>query len=147
MFLHIYLLDGAQGLIVIPLFFIHVGLTILIESVILKAYKYGTFGRCARDIFIVNLISLVIGLCLMAVFYWLTDRLTEGTSVANNQFLLKIITLVPYYIETVLAEGFFLWLLNRKWPVKKLIPATLLMNLATYILLYFMLQIDIDSFK
>lgn len=130
MILDIFLLDGAQGLIIIPFyFFLHVVSTVLIEGSVLYLFKYNRFGRSCRDAFLVNGASLVIGLILLTTF----EDITESVTLHFDPLLF---TLGLYYIQTIIVEGFILWRLDKTFPILRLIPAVLIMNAITYFTLY-----------
>jgi hypothetical protein len=134
MILEIFLLDGAQGLVTIPFyFFLHVATTVLIEGSVLYLFKYNKFGRSCRDVFLVNGASLVIGLLLLSTF----DDITELMTLRFDPLLF---TLGLYYIQTIIVEGIGLWLLDKTFPIKRLIPAVLIMNVITYFTLYLILK-------
>lgn len=138
MTLRLFLLDGAQGLILIPFFFLlHVVTTLFIEGTVLYSFKYKAFKRCLTDAFIVNLCSLIIGLFLMNPFQTIARNFDNRDDVTPYTLVLLLL----FFIETVLVEGLILRLLNKTYPVKKLVLATLIMNIITYIALYWVLTI------
>lgn len=136
MTLKFILLDGAQGLIIIPVFFlIHLISTLLIEGSVLYFFKYKMFLQCLYDAFIANLSSLIIGLLLYFQFQKLSEYLVQNRS--DNRLL---ILLLIYYFQTVIVEGVLLKYLNKTFPTRKLIVANILMNLLTYATLYLILK-------
>jgi hypothetical protein len=133
--LQIFLLDGAQGLIIFPIVFLFdVIFTVLIEAFILYLYRYADFMRCWRDSFWINLISLVAGLVVMYPFSFLADAWT------NDSFSHGLVLLGLFYIETIIIEFYTLYWFNKSYPIKKLLPVTLLMNLITYFIIYLILM-------
>lgn len=134
--LNFILLDGAQGSIVIPFFLIaHIVFTFFVEGGILRYFNYGTYKKCFTDAFIINLCSLIIGLFLAVPFYNLTRSVTGYPYSWEIPMLLGL-----FYIQTIICEGLILHWLNRAFPIKKLVIATLLMNLCTYLALYLILE-------
>lgn len=132
------LLDAGQGLIIIPIFFIlHVGSTLLIEGGVLYAMKYGTFKKCTFDAFIANLSSFIIGL----FFIFPIQNFVFNNFGYDNKGLNLLILLSFFYLLTIIVEGAALKLLNKTYPNKKLIAATLLINLITYCTLFLILQL------
>ncbi|MCZ8217365.1 MAG: hypothetical protein O9262_14060 [Cyclobacteriaceae bacterium] len=129
------LLDGAQGLIIIPFYFlVHMTTTVFIEGGILFYFKYKPFKKCLGDAFIVNLCSLVVGLFLIVPFQSIGRHAFPDSRISG-----VIITLSLFYIQTILVEGLVLKLLNKSYPFNKMIPANLLMNFITYVILYLIL--------
>lgn len=133
MILKLFLLDGAQAIIIVPFFFLlHMVTTVFIEGGILYAFRYKKFKKCCTDALIVNLCSLAVGLILLETFRAISHRIHSGV---NPLF----ISLFLYYIQTIIVEGILLKLLNKTYPIKKLIVADLVMNLVTYFTLYIIL--------
>ena len=131
------LLDGAQGLIVLPFFFlVHLVSTFLIEGAILYFFRYKNFKKSLLDALIVNLCSLIVGILLFNVF----DQLIRKLSLHSN-FSELIALLALYYLQTIAVEGLLLRWLNKTFATKKLIGVTLLMNLVTYLTLYLVLRV------
>jgi hypothetical protein len=131
------LLDAAQGLIIIPVFFIlHLGTTLLIEGGLLYSFQYSTFKKCLLHAFIANISSLILGLFLMSP----VQQLVIGICGYQDRETNLLVLLALLYLLTVLIEGIALRLLNKPFPVRKLIIATLLMNLITYGTLFIILQ-------
>jgi len=127
------LLDAGGALIILPFYFIlHLITTVFIEGSVLYLFKYKTYNKCLTDAFQVNLYSLIIGLFLMRPVSSFVYYLCKG----NNLYF----TLFLYYLITILIEGLTLKLLNKTFPLIKLIAADLLMNLITYITLYIILE-------
>jgi hypothetical protein len=128
------LLDGAQGLIIIPFFFVlHMLSTILIEGSILYWFDYKPFKKSLWDAFLINLCSLIIGVLCLSTFENWAHHFNKG----KNHLL---ILLGIFFIQTVLIEGFALRWLNKEFPPQKAILSNLIMNVLTYIVLYFILK-------
>ena len=127
-----YLSDaGGAGLIffvygVIVLFIV---LAILLEAAVMIAMKYNIrFKKAALDSTIINVASLVVGFILLEYF---EDFITSYTPL---NFLIL-------YIITVVIESWLLYLLNKTKPFKQTLKVTLVMNLISYLLLFFMTRI------
>ena len=127
-----YLSDaGGAGLIffvygVIVLFIV---LAILLEAAVMIAMKYNTrFKKAALDSTIINVASLVVGFILLEYF---EDFIASYTPL---NFLIL-------YIITVVIESWLLYLLNKTKPFKQTLKVTLVMNLISYLLLFFMTRI------
>jgi hypothetical protein len=134
MTLHYFFLDGAQGLIIIPFLFIaHLVFTPLAEGTILYFFKYNRYKNCLLDALLANLASLIVGLFLLKPF----NRVANSLIASEREAEQFIIILLLFYVQTVLTEWGILKLLNRKFSGLKLILPVLLMNLLTYIVLYF----------
>jgi hypothetical protein len=133
MILKLFLLDGAQGLIILPFFFLlHMVSTIFIEGGILYLFGYKKFGKSCLDALIVNICSLAFGLMCLSIIRGLTPHIHIRVDPL-------FISLFLYYIQTIIVEGILLKVLNKSFPLKKLIVADLLMNLVTYFTLYYIL--------
>lgn len=118
-------LDAAQALIVVPSFFIaHLIGTILIEGGMLYLFKYGNIKKSLLHAFFINLASLAVGLILFDGY------VEEGR---------ELVVITTYFGITILIEGIVLWLLDKKFPIKKAIGVNLFMNIITYALLYIIL--------
>lgn len=136
--LNFILLDGAQGLILIPIFFLaHVISTLLIEGTILYFFKYKTFKKSLWDAFLVNLCSLVIGLLLLSPFNAIAQSPRVANMIGDNYVLEMLTVLGLFFVQTIIVEGVMLRLFNKSFPMGRLIAATLIMNLITYTTLYF----------
>lgn len=137
--MHLIFLDGAQGLIVVPFLFIgDVIFTMFLEGGVLYYYGYKRpFRKCLLDAFIVNLISLIIGLCFLGLFRNLADYIFDT---GERGGIHRLLVLGFFYIETVIVEGLILKLLNKSWPWNQLITANLVMNFLSYIAIYFILK-------
>ena len=125
--MNMYLLDaGGAGLyyLVIGLFILFMLLAILAEAWIMMLMKYhASFKKAFMDSLIINSISLAAGFILLQLF----DSLGYYT----------LATLAILYGVTVIVETIILQLLNKKNILWKTIRVCLVMNLVTYIILYF----------
>ena len=121
---HLVLLDAASPLLlIIPvLFLLHFTLTIFIEAAILYSFRYKVFKRSLVDALVVNLVSLVIGMVLTSEFKLsFNDR---------DFWVITLLFLVTFFFETGLLR-----MMNRPYPLKKLLWVSLLMNSLTYLFL------------
>lgn len=122
---------GGAGLVFIAfgIFVLFIGLAIIIETLIMILMKYNTrFKKAFLDSLLVNMASLAVGFVLWQFF---------------RDFLryYSLLSLVILYAVTVMVESGLLYLLNRKQPVGKTLGVCLVMNLVTYILLFFISRI------
>lgn len=142
MTLQTILLDGAQGLIVVPIYFIfHLLITLLIEGVILFKMLGGSKKNRFMQALIVNLASLVIGMFLYIAI--------EGWSVyfseLSGQAIYPIVFMnIFFFFETLLVEGIFLKLLNKQVKTKVLLSPLIIMNSITYIILASILSLTFN---
>ncbi len=122
---------GGAGLVFIAfgIFVLFIGLAIIIETLIMILMKYNArFKKAFLDSLLVNMASLAVGFVLWQFF---------------RDFLryYSLLSLVILYAVTVMVESGLLYLLNRKQPVGKTLGVCLVMNLVTYILLFFISRI------
>ena len=122
---------GGAGLVFIAfgIFVLFIGLAIIIETLIMILMKYNTrFKKAFLDSLLLNMASLAVGFVLWQFF---------------RDFLryYSLLSLVILYAVTVMVESGLLYLLNRKHPVGKTLGVCLVMNLVTYILLFFISRI------
>ena len=140
------LLDAGGGvlLLLIPAaFIIHFIITVVIESLILLGFKYGSFIKCVKHILLANFISLIAGLLLIKPFAFLAtiDKGEYSSAQTVVYYEINIVLLVSlFYLATIIIEGIILKLVNKKFETKKLILATFIMNLVTYIPIYLILR-------
>lgn len=130
--MNIALLDaGGAGLIVVGIAILVFGLLLilLLETVLLTIIKFNSFTKSLKDVFIVNLVSLMAGFLL----------LFGGPM--NNYSSDDIYTLLVLFGVTIIIETYLLYLLNKTKPIRKTVLASVLMNVASYILLYFLLKL------
>lgn len=124
------LLDGAQGLILIPIYFIvHVIFTVLVEGSLLYAFRYQRFKKSLLTAFKVNLVSLITGIPLINVFSeWSRDLEGVFPDITHHTWIIVI-----YFFQTFLVEYVALILFNKRYSRWKLLGVNLLMNVITYI--------------
>ncbi len=127
-----YLLDaGGAGLIFVAIgvAIIFMAIAILLEALLMKAFKYNNFKRAMIDSLIVNLVSLVIGILLLNSFEDAFDISTTGGFAAM-------------FGVTVVIEFILLYLLNKKHSLKSTAMVCILMNILTYLILYLFVSSD-----
>ena len=101
----------------------------VLETVILILLRFNPLLKCLLHALLVNLASLGAGYLLLK-FTSLGDVETgEGWKV-----------LILMFLVTVIIEAVLLALLNRGKPVRKILTATLAMNLISYLLLFFYIR-------
>ena len=99
-------------------------LIIVLEAAILRSVaKYATFKRAAQDVFLVNIISCAVGFLFMN---WIDDT-----------FYIILICL----FATILIETLALFVVNRHQQKWKLFIGSVLMNLASYVVLIIFVRI------
>lgn len=130
MTLNTILLDGAQGLIVIPLYFIaHVLGTMVLEGAILYWFKYDTFKKCVNAALAANIVSFIVGIFLFFTVHQVSaDIAGEGNY--EQQMWIKLIFL---FVITLIVEFLVLRFKNRDFPGGKIVLPLLLGNVLTYI--------------
>ena len=84
--------------------------------------KYNKRGKAFLDSLVVNLGSLAAGIII-------------GT-ITKGQFQFVFINILLFYALTVLIEFGILYLLNRKTPISKTFYTSVIMNIASYLILY-----------
>lgn len=129
------LLDGAQGLLIIPVFFIgHVIFTLFVEGLMLTAANYKPRRESFFDVFLANLASLITALFCIYFFNSIAESITENRTAG------LLITLFLFYIQTVITEWFTLHFRNRNYPKRKLTGVVLAMNLVTYFAIFLVIE-------
>jgi len=103
-------------------------LIILIEAIVMMFFKLNRFAKALGDSTIVNIASVLIIILVIGI---LAD-IEVGTVDA-----LLILTGTGLFLLTFLGESLVLKLLNKNIPWSRIISASAVMNLLTYILLYF----------
>lgn len=120
-----YLLDaGGAGLVVFVLL-LFMFAAIVTEAVIMLLMKYNKAGKAFLDSLVINLVSLGVGYVVL----YFNSSLDLNSNELLNLFLL--------FLLTVLIEGITLYLLNRNKPLNKTILVAIVINLITYLGLYF----------
>ena len=121
------LLDaGGAFLLIIPVVMILfiVGI-IFLEAWVLFAFRYNTFKRSLRDAMLANVLSLFVGIFCVNLFH------PMHIDNPKNLLLLFVITLV--------TEGGLLLALSKGQNAGKTMLANVLMNVASYLILAFIL--------
>lgn len=124
--MHLYFLDVVDADVSRPVdltFLAVIGVTILVEAIVLLLLRYNNFQRSLLHSFAVNAGSLAAG-------YLLLEILPGLFGVYNIPRLLLLMLI------TIAVELPLLYLLNRKKPQRRTIVAVSLMNLVTYFLFY-----------
>ena len=120
--MNVFILDmGAQWLWPIALVIFMV-IAILVEWLIMIVMKYNKRGKAFLDSLIVNLGSLAAGIIV--------------GSITRGQFQFVFINVLLFYALTVLIEFGILYILNRKHPISKTFYTSVIMNIASYLILY-----------
>ena len=101
---------------------------ILIEAIVMMVFKMNRFGKSLGDSVIVNIASILIIFLVIGI---LAD-IEVGTFDAP-----LFVTGAGLYLLTFLGESLVLKLLNKKLPWRRIVSISAMMNLLTYILLYF----------
>jgi hypothetical protein len=101
---------------------------VLIEAVVMMVFKLNRFVKAIGDSVIINIASVLIIFLVVGI---LAD-IQVGTVDAP-----LFVTAAGLYFLTFIAEGLVLKLLNKGLRWGKIISASAIMNLLTYILLYF----------
>jgi hypothetical protein len=103
-------------------------LIILIEAIVMLFFKLNRFAKVLGDSTIVNIASVLIIILVIGI---LADFKVGAVDVP------LILTGAGLYLLTFLGESLVLKLLNRNLPWHRILAASAVMNLLTYILLYF----------
>ena len=103
-------------------------LIILIEAIVMLLFKLNRFAKSLGDSAIVNIASVLI-------IFLVTGILADIEVGAIDAPL--ILTGAGLYLLTFLGESLVLKLLNKNIRWRRIISASAVMNLLTYILLYF----------
>jgi hypothetical protein len=107
-------------------------------------------GRVTRDSFLMNLVTTVISYCGLGVMVGVSARLTErltgvGCIFTYQQLPEHVSTFSAIYLfitcaTSVLVEGGILMLLERQYPVRRVWLASLVVNVASYAVLFVLLM-------
>ena len=103
-------------------------LIILIEAIVMMLFNLNRFAKALGDSTIVNIASVLIIILVIGI---LAD-IEVGTVDAP-----LIVTGAGLFLLTFLGESLVLKLLNKNQPWRRIASASAVMNLITYILLYF----------
>ena len=131
-----FFLDTSGPLSFFTPFVILMVLIILIEAIIMFIFKLNRFPKSFGDSAIVNIASVLIIFLVIGI---LAD-IKVGTIDSP-----LILTAAGLYLLTFLGESLVLKLLNRNLSWRRILPASALMNLLTYILLYFFYTSSFNS--
>ena len=123
-----FFLDISGPLSFFTPFIILMVLIIISEAIIMMFFKLNRFAKSLGDSVIVNIASLLIIFLVIGI---LAD--IEVGAIDAPLFL----TGAGLYLLTFIGESLVLKLLNRKLSWRRILPASAVMNLLTYILLYF----------
>ncbi len=111
--------DVLLVLLVIPL------AIILLEAFIMQKLKFNSsFGKCFLDSFLANLATVVIGYLIGA---FITPNIKIGNGHVGGIF--------AAFALSVIVEGLILFALNSKKPSRQVWKTSLIMNLASYVVL------------
>lgn len=130
MHINLDLLDVVAGSedfssLLIGAFFILVAGIIVVEAVAMLLLRYSSFGKALLDSLVINLVTLVAG-------YLIAENMNISSMAGYN----RLLELLYYFLATIIIETLVLWLLNRKKPLSKTLVAGLVINLASYALIY-----------
>ncbi|HMR91435.1 MAG TPA: hypothetical protein PKC69_03945 [Chitinophagaceae bacterium] len=130
MHIDLHLLDVVAGSeeiysYAIGMFLIIVIGIILVEAVAMLLLGYSSFGKALLDSLVINIVSMVAG-------YFMAENMNISSMAGYN----GLRELLYYLIATIIIETLVLWLLNRKKPFSKTLVAGLVINFASYVLIY-----------
>ena len=120
-----YVLDAGGAGLVIGFLLVFMLAAIIIEAVAILIMKYNNAGKAFLDSLIINIISLSAGFVIITIF----DTLDFTNNEIANLFIL--------YLCTVVIEFLTLYLLNRSKPVQKTLTVSAVINIFSYIILFF----------
>ncbi len=126
--MNLYLLDAGGAGLFFGMTIVFMIIAIVVEAVIMLVMKYNSPGKCFFDSFIANLGSLVVGYILL--FTGIDMALSSDSTVLN---------LVLLFGLTVVLEFGILFLLNRKQKTGRTFLVSVIMNIASYIILYLLI--------
>jgi hypothetical protein len=121
----LFLLDAGGAGLVIAVLLAFMFAAIVIEAIIMMLMKYNKAGKAFLDSLVINLVSLGAG--------YITLYFYTSLEMSSNELL----NLFLLFLLTVLIEGVTLYLLNRSKPANKTILVAVVINLTTYLGLYF----------
>jgi hypothetical protein len=126
----LYLLDAGGAFLIGYVLVIFLVITVILEWIILWLFKLNSPARLLLFSFVVNIVTLGLGYLLLPVIQQIGDDYSNFNQVMQWVIMLAI---------TILAEGFLLQVLNKKSLQKtgKIWLAAIVMNLASYLVLYF----------
>ena len=121
----IFLLDAGGAGLVVAVLLMFMFAAIVIEAITMLLMKYNKAGKAFLDSLVINLVSLGAG--YIVLYFYTSLEMTSNELL--NLFLL--------FLLTVLIEGITLHLMNRSKPVNKTILVAFVINLITYLGLFF----------
>jgi hypothetical protein len=120
-----YLLDAGGPLLLIGPLVIFMFCIVLVEAVIMFFMKMNRFLKCVGDSILANLGSLLIGVLLFFI---------GGRTEIELSFW---VIFAGLYVITVVSEAIFLKWLNKEQSWKRVFIISVIMNMASYLILYF----------
>jgi hypothetical protein len=121
----LYLLDAGGPLLLIGPLVIFMFCIVLAEAMIMYLMKMNRFLKCVGDSILANLGSLLIGVLLFFI---------GGRTDIELSFWAVFAGL---YVITVVSEAIFLKWLNKEQSWKRVFTISIVMNIASYLILYF----------
>lgn len=121
----LFMLDAGGAGLVLFVLLVFMFIAIIAEAAIMMLMKYNKPGKALLDSLVINLVSLGAGYIVLYLY--------ESPDFSSNELL----NLFLLYLLTVLAEGITLYFLNRTKPLSKTILVVFIINLITYLALYF----------
>ena len=98
----------------------------LVEMVVLRLAGWGTWSRCARDAFLVNLVTTIVG------YFMGLSGFFDGSTM----------DLVTGFVLSVLLESLILWLMYRSSKSTMEVAQNVrMMNVASYLVLFILMMI------
>ena len=114
---------------------------ILVEAVVMRLMKWGSFGMALRDSALANIVSTVVGVIGAILFYNTLYSCTVQVSADGAQraeqcgfAVSPLLGFVLAAIASILIEGIFLFY-YRKLPVRLTWDAVIAANVVSYVLL------------
>jgi len=103
------------------------------EAVVLLLFKVNRFKLALRDSFMANVGSVLLGILLFLIF---NKAEFEGISAFTE--------LIFLYVLTVVFEAWIVRLLNIRHSWARILPASLVMNLLTFSVMYVYITTDLS---
>ena len=103
-------------------------LIILIEAIVMMLFKLNRFAKALGDSTIVNIASVLIIILVIGIMADIEVGMVDAP---------LILTGTGLFLLTFLGESLVLKLLNKNQPWRRIASASAVMNLITFILLYF----------
>jgi len=124
--MNFYLPDAAAPGLIFGVMIIFMLITIVLEAVTMIILKYNKAGKAFLDSFLINLVSMGAGFMILFSGVGLFE-IVEST----------ILSIAILFLITVIIEFLMLYLLNKKIPVQKTLVASVVINIISYLLFYF----------